>query len=206
MRAEKALPSLERRCLRRLDRLRQIVGAASPVDWRDRDRRTSFASIEALNLWHQYCRHYYLSCAFGAVNAAGNRVALVVMPFKSERTAITFAASQFKPSQLTGDEPRWRDPASWLVAMDALCGAGFTPVAAATGVSTDAFSDLPRFRNFYAHRSRGTALRAKALATKYVLSTRLHPTDILLAQRPGAGASVLVGWLDDIYRAVDASS
>jgi hypothetical protein len=76
-------------------------------------------------------------------------------------------------------------------------------VTLATGLTSDAFSDLPTFRNFYAHRCRDTAMRTRDLARAYVLSLRLHPSDILLSQKASTNISIIADWVDDIYAAVD---
>jgi hypothetical protein len=174
--------------------------------WRSRDHRIAFASIEAINLWNQYCREYFLSVALGTIDAGGNPVTLASSrSFANEESAIAWATQQVARGDVYIGEPRWRTPTVWSRVMQKLGSSVQMNVTLATGLTTSAFGDLPKFRNFYAHRCRDTADKAKAVARRN-FKAMTNPTDYLLDGVATTRVSILVDWIDDLYSAVDLTA
>jgi hypothetical protein len=178
-----------------------VVSPSTP--WRDIDQRIDLVAVGAINLWHQYCRQYFLSCALGTADGGGLVVSNASGTFVSEGAAMAWARTEVAGSEQYLGEPRWRDPAVWFKVMNALRSSAMPGVILASGLPTDAFSNLPAFRNFYAHRCRRTALRTHDFKARHLVRSGPHPTDILRGARATTKFSVIEDWLDEIYAAID---
>jgi hypothetical protein len=66
-----------------------------------------------------------------------------------------------------------------------------------------AFADLPVFRNFFAHRNKGTAQAAGAIAPQYSIPSYRHPIEILATTPKGSPYPLLVDWIDDLSVTVE---
>jgi len=205
------LPVLERQASRRLVRLKILVAPAGRFDWQEMDRRTAYVAIESMNLWGSFCRLYYLSTAMGAKDAAGRRVSTAAGPFATRQDAIGYAIQNVKPSVYKKkasspwtwwDEPMWGNPSDFTKAMKALQPSNLAAVVSATALPTDVFTELPKFRHFYAHRGEETARKARRIAPNYLLSPKLHPTAILNNFGPMRPQTIICEWLDDMRFAV----
>jgi hypothetical protein len=206
------LGKLQQRTHRRLLRLTEVL-ATAPTDSHEQDRRVAFVTIEALNSWIQFCRYFYLCCALGGKEADGTRLSPAAGRLATTDDALTFAIHLMKPTLKAKsapwspwDEPIWRKAGDFSKIMRALDTANVPKVVGAVSLATSALNDLPAFRNFYAHRSDSTVKNAQKLATKYVISAKLHPTQILTGYAPGRPRSVLHEWLDDLFVVVDLMS
>jgi hypothetical protein len=206
MRYEGALPDLKHRALTQAREFRETATLSSGAPWREVDGRIALVTIGALNLWHQYCRQYFLSCALGTADRNGAAVANGVSTFPTEGAALTWATSKVSSTERYMGEPRWRDPAIWLKVMHELRTSMEPNVLLVAGLATDVFADLPAFRNFYAHRCRQTAKRAAEFRTRNIIVSRPHPTEILRASRASTTYSIIVDWLDEIYAAIDLTA
>jgi hypothetical protein len=207
MRHEPELSDLERMALRRLSVLRALALASAHRSWRERDQAMAFVAIEALNTWHQYCRHYFLSCALGTIDRGGTAITNTSAPaFRTESDAIKWAQTQVPKKHLYLGEPRWRTPTVWTRVMRRMGSSASAKADLAAGIATSVFVDLPRFRNFYAHRCRDTAIKARAMSRRKSIGTTGHPTDMLLATPAKASVPLVVDWLDDLYAAVDLTN
>lgn len=209
MRRESRLGAVAEKGRRRSLLLRSLIenfqGRVTP----DTDRLSAFATIEALNLWHLYCRSLYLSSALGCFDSAGNRVTPPGGPISSEGHAITVAVHAVKPQlrDKSGpwaprDEPPWHDTSAFLKSMQALGPSNLPAVQAALSYPTKVFTYLPTARNFYAHRAMSTAVKVQGIARGYALNPRLRPTELLLTRLPGRPQPLLADWLDDLRLAI----
>jgi hypothetical protein len=65
-------------------------------------------------------------------------------------------------------------------------GASNYPVIlTALSLPARAFTELPVFRNFYAHRNKDTAAQVAGLARSHLISPKLHPSEVLAARAGG---------------------
>jgi hypothetical protein len=181
-----------------------MLPASTP--WREVDQRIAFVATGTLNLWHQYCRQYFLSCALGTTDRFGAPVANAVGTFVSEGAALAWARNEVADGEQYMGEPRWRDPAVWFKVMNALRTTAMPGVVLVSGLQTDAFASLPAFRNFYAHRCKKTALRTHDFKSRHLVKSGPHPTDILRGARSTTTYSVIEDWLDEIYAAIDLTA
>ena len=182
------------------------VGAA-PVD-----PAVGFVIIELDNLWAGIARSFFLSVAFCARDGMGNRVQLTkATKAQSIDEALTHAIRRCKPRLYKpgrngpwtwSDEPLWWKPGTLLDAIDEIGASNYQQVSTAMSASPNAFSYLHTFRNFYAHRSRGTRaeiigeLRRLQFPTTYTATTAL--TSPVMWQGQIRPQPLIFDWLDDI--------
>ncbi len=203
------LARLQRLAAKRLVMLRTLVEQCDLPSTRKHDPIVSYATIEALNLWTEFVRCYYLSCVLSARRTNGVRVRIFTTGVRTAEDAINFAISRLKPTLKKArpwrrrDEPSWHDPNTLLRLSEALGYSNLAEVRAAFAYPTRAFHDLPTVRNFFAHRNEETARKAVNIARSYGLSTLLRPSDILVSVSPGRPQSVLGDWLDDIRHVIE---
>jgi len=209
MRPTPYLARLERRAVERALRLRSLADSCSGPVTAEADRLVSFLAIETLNLWASFARSYYLSCVMGAKTRAGARVTVANATVRTFDDAIRLAVWTFKPKLKTSsgpfthrDEPAWHDTTVLLRLVTAIGSSTTSQTTTALGYSTTVFRDLPVFRNFFAHRCEGTAVKAANVARRYSLSPALRPSEILCARRLGRPQSVLSDWIDDVRNVV----
>lgn len=190
-----------RRCLllAELVRYRRL-----PVSAED-DRIVSFVTIEALNLWMGFCRSYFLSTALRARDGSGQRITVGVAPPTSQQNALTVAIHKEYPKRRSQmgpwshrDEPPWQDVRVFGRVLGELKPSNLGVAHAALGHSTRAPQHLPVLRNFYAHRSEGSANRARTICRSYALSPSLRPSELLCTRLPGRPQTLLADWIDDL--------
>lgn len=207
MRAVAELGRLWKQCARRLVCLRAFVEACQIPVSSEEDRVISYVTIEGVNLWASFVREYYVSCALGARCMAGARVTIAVGGIRNSGDAITFAIRYFMsgkkgPPWQRRDEPVWYRPNTLLQLMQALGTSNMAQVRAGFGYQTPAFTHMPTFRNFFAHRNEETARKVATIASYYGLSSAMRPSGILRSRSWGRPQSVLADWLDDIRQVV----
>ena len=201
MRPSRRLDNLASAFDGRLDRLDRLY-SARPTSGNELDRITAYVVIELCNAWAQYTRSYYLSCAIGARRKSGLRVTHSGVCGFTIADALASAALA-KDSSHTGkvrprDEPDWngKSTLSWLGRTFAF--SNVSQIQAALSVKTVAFDQLVWARNFFAHRSEGSAENVRGLARKLGIVGVNHPTAILSSPVSGIGSNAIDGWLATI--------
>lgn len=199
MRRCKRLRRLRKTLTQRLSRLeRRIKTVTDGGSQRDRDLVVAYVAIEALNAWALFSRSFYLSCALGAETERKRFITTAAMG-EPLGAAITCINSRARPTAAGGwhrrDEPAWHDPNVLMRACRNVNCSIQTEIGQAFSLSQTVFSDLPVFRNFFAHRNGQTSQAARNLAPRYMLPTRLSPAEFLLSISPGSTETVIVDWL-----------
>lgn len=205
MRPSKYFADLQHAALSKLSKLRLHVSAADTLPFQDADRVLSFVTIEALNLWSEFTRAYFLSCLLRPTRLNGKRVSLSPSAPKDFDAALRLAASRLggrtvkPPHKLTRlDEPAWHRPTTLARGCNLLGCSHQHEISRALSLPVRFFHDLPNFRNFFAHRNESTAAKALQIARRYSLPTTNHPTDILRAYAYGRPRIIIVDWLAEI--------
>ena len=146
---------------RRVDALRAemvplLSGPLSAVERRQAEHIT----FQLQNAWEMYVRNFILSSATGRAFGIGGNV-----PASVPRAYRTREAASHYLLQLTGDrfEPKWYHPIEAIKAAKKLNIANIGNVAAAIGSTPWPLENLRLTRNFFAHRSRSSALQLRAL-------------------------------------------
>jgi hypothetical protein len=209
MRPSSDLERLRRSCLGRVRALQALMGSyveggKAHADQPRADRVTAHVAIEALNLWSEFARSFYLSCVTNARTRSGNRVKLNTAPFPTHEQAITFAINHLSPAKKKKtppwsrlDEPRWRLPGV-LVDLDVALGFSNTAnISAGLSYPSKALSILPIFRNFFAHRNESTVGEVLVVALAVGGTSSMRPEQMLQGT-PFGPKSVLGEWLADL--------
>ncbi len=163
-----------------------------------------FLAIESANTWAGFMRAYFLASATRAWLADGSRVS-GPGTVKRVEAAVTSAVHYFQP-HLTAqqgpwsyaDEPNWLDPAivSRLLHGLGLSNAqGFTN---ALGAGTRANERLSTFRNFVAHRDRGTALKVRRLIESLGIAATGDPMELPFHPIPHRPVSAFSAWVVEL--------
>lgn len=204
------LAILQERAISRLDRLRQLALNLSPPLRPAERRAAAHVVIETANLWSTVARSFYLSCVLRARRVSGARVDLGVGGVASIQDGIHFAVQTLKPGRAQParvyhplDEPNWYKRETLLRLASALALSNDSEIQLALSLSTDAFTDVVKFRHFFAHRSENTAKEAQSLAPRYGQPSTRHPADIVCGVSLGRPQNVLGDWIDDIELTID---
>lgn len=209
MRPTRRLEKLRSSASQRLILFKMLVdGYSLPVE-SEHDRVVAFVTIEALNLWSSFCRSFYLSCIFNAKRSTGIPIRISLLGVQTKSDAITFAIKQMRP-KIKGngpwsylDEPTWRKPGTLLQLLQVVGASNFNQVLAGFAYPTPVFDELPRIRNFFAHRSEGTKFETMRVARTVGVSTKLRPSEIMCSYGPGRPQNVICDWLDDMRHVVN---
>ncbi|OWQ96046.1 hypothetical protein CDQ92_15060 [Sphingopyxis bauzanensis] len=123
-------------------------------------RQAEHITFQLQNVWEMFVRNFILSSATGhAVGAAGKVPASAPYSFRS-REAVRVLLLQRTGNRF---EPKWYRPVDAIRAATRLQIHNLTNVTAAIGSTPWPLEDLRLTRNFFAHRSRSSALDLRAL-------------------------------------------
>lgn len=203
MRWSPELDVLARQAARRSSKLRLLVQDLSPPVGSSEVRIVAYTTIEALNLWAEFERSYYISCCLGCRNRGGRPVT-VTATIISVQDAIEFAVRTTRSStKATGpwkrrDEPDWLSPEILLKLLRALNSSNLATAQAALSYPSRVFKDLPTVRNFFAHRHEETARKVASVAHSHGLSSRRRPEELMCTRLPSRPENILTDWLDAI--------
>jgi hypothetical protein len=216
MRTVAALPELAAHTDRRCLRLRHLV---LTVDYRhpDLDRAASFVTIEAANIWANFCRSFYLSSASGGRRSDGSRVQVTVAPGRLTVPEALRHANAYKRTPAKGgktraqtklpaakarwsviDEPSWHRPHHFRGALKFIGASNLPVVTASMAAEAASMERLYDVRNFFAHRSESSAEKVKPVALAYGLPMDLHPRQLVFAVLPRRPQPLIADWLDDM--------
>jgi hypothetical protein len=209
MKPERELRLLRQRAKRRLLYLSGLSDTLSDPRDRTHDRAATFISLEISNLWQSFAREYYLSCAVrSALTSSGQPVKMSSAAFLDDEDALFFAIQKVAPMNLRyvrrgrriprRFEPNWADPAT-LVRLALFAGfSNHSTILSATSFATTVFRDLPTIRNFYAHRSRETAVKVRNVSRQHYGFPIHHPNELVMLRWAGRSQNVLSEWADDL--------
>lgn len=178
---------------------------------REVDLYVSYSAMNLLNVWANFARAYYLSCAMTTRSSSGHRVSSTVH-FTTFNDAIGRAVRKFRPKAQPNTAGQWhrRDEPTWFEVNTLLTLAGdiglsnTSQIAAALSLGSRVFSDLPTVRNFFGHRNEGTEDAACRIASFYGIPfLGRRPVEILLSRPLRRPQPLLFDWIDDIETTVD---
>ena len=222
MRPSKDLRILQRNGLGRVMRLDGYMRFWLPTAGRQHGRLTdeavAFVVIELDNLWAGVARSLFLSAAFCARDGSGKRVQLSkVGEARSAQEALDHAirragrARHRRPpggSWKAYDEPTWWKARTLLEVLDEIGASNYNTVSVAMNLAAGTFPHLHSFRNFYAHRSKGTrealvpGLRRLRFPTTYTATRALtSPATLRRGRRP---QPLILDWLNDIRNTIES--
>lgn len=205
------LGRLQKTACKRIRRLSNIAtDIPTFMSCHEKNVAVSFVVIESLNSWGNFLRSFYLSCRIGTCFRNGDPVtcANTFTDFNQAiGDAILLDHHNWQPHQNgiwhRRQEPSWHDPNLILRLAQQQGWSNLPDIQAALSTGTQALSDLPIFRNYFAHRNQGTAYAARSVASNYVISTSNSPVEILLTrpyQRPNP---LIVEWLIDMENVIE---
>jgi len=209
MRPSRYLKELHHRATRHFHKLAVLVSVASGITWPESDRVMSYVTIESLNTWSTFVRTYFLSCTLSPWTESGSRVTLGNAAVRSFDDAIDAAIRRCtNRTQRSGqwsrdDEPPWRKPSTLIKSCHEIGCSNYANILSAFSIQTRVFDDLPKMRNFYAHRNDHTVLLAKDVAHHYTIRPHGHPTDILRTAAYGRSQALMLDWIDEIRITVE---
>jgi len=172
------------------------------------DQAVAFIAIELSNIWAGFSRSLFFSSCQGARTVAGSRVAMTVD--LRDRLDAEFFAAQTAGNRKAArglirprDEPDWKQSSTLTRLLSGAGASNLTQVAAAVSIPGRVLQDLTTIRNFYGHRSEGTAQKARNKARFYGAAPDLHPTQLCLTIAPGRPQPVLSDWISETLRITD---
>ena len=171
---------------------------------KDGERVVALCLIDAQSTWSLFVRHFFLSCLLGGRLVSGVRPTTSTSGISTPDAAILFAIREIypkkppkkKPGPL--EEPPWHLP--WVLPRLA-SSAGLsnqTQILRALAVPGRAFEDLPKARNFFAHRSQTTAKQVRSIATNYHLARSVKPGELPCNAYRSRPYSIAYAWVTQI--------
>lgn len=201
MHKERRLKDLGARSQRRAERLRNSAQVLRPpLDAREK-AAASFLVIEAVTLWANFGRSYFLSCALGTKSPDGGWLGIGVPRFTDEKTALRFVAQ--REATTSRGEPIWHDFAAFGRVMTRLGPTDPTRLLTALGYQSTVFRDLTPCRNFFAHRTLSTARKVKNVARRNGVNPALPASEVVCSNASGRPQALLVDWLDDLATIIE---
>lgn len=199
------------RALRRSTRPLPLVRTAP--DQSSRELLISPVIINTLNTWAAFVRAYYLCCIMGTRSGSGLKISSTYSSLSlSENDAIGHAISVMSPwarPKASGlwdirDEPTWHDINTLIKLATAYSFSNLRDIQSAFTFGFTAHRDFVVFRNYYAHRNRGTRLKTHGIVTSYGIRTNQHPTDMLLdSPLATPGVSLLDRWVGEFEQSIN---
>lgn len=206
MRYRTCLGRLNHSFARRISRLEGVATLIAGKSGHDIDRAVAFVVIEALSAWSGFAREFYLSCAFlYPKTISGPHVSHNDASIVSERAALVRSILELKGKSVTGatiparDEPTWHEKRAIPNLSKGLAFSNHQSVLNGFSYQTTFFDELPPIRNFYAHRSMGTAARVLRIGNKkYAAAAARHPNDLVNTLFAGRVQTLIQEWLGDM--------
>jgi len=204
MRPRKCLIKLQATAIKKVYRLKCLLSSIShPKD--APELYIANTTIETLNTWSNFSRSFYLSCALHSKAVNGNRITTTSRA-ANFNDAIGYAMQCCKPKVTLNssgiwarrEEPAWHDPNTLIRICTEIQCSNITNICDGLSGGQTFFSDLPTFRNFYAHRNQETELAAMNKAPRYSISATLKPSAILREFPIGETSILLVKWLNEL--------
>lgn len=204
MNQARSLRKLNHVASRRVRRLTSIAIDARLLTSCERNRTAAYVTLELVNTWSQFVRSYVVSCILGAHSPTGiittNSVATTVPDALLDAKRV-FVPSWSGPLRRR-EEPIWHDPQTLVRIAQRLRFSNLAQISSALSTGTRTFSDMPVFRNFFAHRNRDSAYTALHLArTRGIYGVR-HPVVALYSFRRGASQELVFEFCDDVATAI----
>lgn len=199
----KNLSSLYERGRVRAERLKSLALNAILVPFPNRDRVFCYVVIETQNLWAEFSRCFALSCVQTPTSITGHAVNVTNKAIKT-RGDVLLAAVHFKYGRKARrpttrrDEPGWHDTSLLLNVCTEMGCSNLLTVSGALSTGAAVFSDLPKVRNFFAHRNEETKSQARDVSLRYALPRFPHPTLILSSTPNGRPQPLIADWIDDV--------
>ena len=177
------------------------------------EERMTFSVVNLLNTWANFQRAYFICCLLGTSSSSlkkitSNQNGIVSSP----NDAIGKAILHFTPNRTvrsngmwdTRDEPTWHDSNTLLTLSTAFNFSNDLDIKTAFTFGFTAHKNLVVFRNYYAHKNRGTKDKSQAIAIQYLIPQRSHPTTILRATPSTSPSMNLIQlWTEELTQTVE---
>ena len=202
MRPRLHLGALQRPAMRRLLGIRARLAAHAIPPSLSEARELALCVIEAQNAWAMYMRYFFVSCMLGAKTVHGARITQAVGEIASELEAITYAKTIVPGSMPTGpmSEPQWHSSKTMLTLADKAQLSNLTQIQVAYSVVGRALDDLPKARNFFAHRSMHSAMVLGGVRKRYGLPKTVRPGLIPAQRHPTEPHTIAHAWVEELIR------
>lgn len=204
MRPRQDLVSLCDAGIYRVARIRRRTTEVLSSSTSHREEALGWAVIEAANLWSNFVRSYLISLCFRPSRRLGGRVAIGNLAIKSPADVVHAAAIAAKGPYAAAptsrrDEPSWHDVSVFVRTSQRMQPSNIPQIEAALSVPSRVLTDLPVFRNFYAHRNKESAERAVGVGKNlHLIYGCCHPSDVLATRPYGRPQALILEWLDEM--------
>jgi hypothetical protein len=96
------------------------------------------------------------------------------------------------------DEPPWHDPSTLIILATNIGATNLTQIQAAFSTGSRAPSDLPVYRNYFAHRNRGSLDAARSLIRLNGVAAGGSMAEVLARKPVGRSNPLLEEWISDL--------
>lgn len=193
---------------RRLLRLSKVFEKTLYSKNENLDIVTAFVVIEIQNTYSNFSRNYFLSCTRNPKLISGTKVSCDPS-ISNYKSALDIAMKSLRPKIFKKgnysrfDEPHWHVPATLHTSCREIKCSHITQIANAFSLPVKVFDDLPKFRNFYAHRNDDTITKPRQIASNWGIPSLQHPTQILSYVPLGRPQPLLIDYIDEMLNVID---
>jgi hypothetical protein len=209
MRPTRDLRRLRTPVVRRMRRVWGLINAQSRLSHSHRDsRKLAYAVIELQNIWIEFVKNFFLSCALRARLPSGGQVAHGRAGVITADDALAEAVYLLNPRIRRGSrwkrhqEPNWIQTHTIVELAKHFSFSNQHDIYAAFSYEPSVLQSLPELRNFFAHKNFGTYQIAMKLAARLGIAAR-NPTELTVARAPSRPQTLVQDWIDDLIFIVE---
>ena len=197
---------------RRIRSLGAVAGraAALPVGDFDRERLTTFLTIDLLNLNTEWIRRYYISVSMNEALKRNGKKIIIGRKHQSAEDAISYAIDKINGADAKSRwiarptrffEPSWASVNTLPLLANMLNFPDKHTISTSISAGRDAITTLQAARNYYAHRNvESREALSDQLEAMLGWRTFESPSIEILNRRIGAFSNIFSFWLDDSER------
>lgn len=203
MRGVKRLKKLEMSAHYASMRYRNMLVEIDQADYEEKNRRVSYVVIGLSNLYSNFNKAFFLSCARSPIGTQKRRYHCTYI-YNNDDAALGIIVQHFKSSAVPKPDGSWKkrdEPSRYDVlhleyGLIAIGSSKIDDFNIVMGMHLTMLEDLHVFRNYYAHSNRKTQYAARDLLPKYTIPDK-HPTLALFDRPFGRAVPLIFDWLDD---------
>jgi len=152
------------------------------------------AIVRLHDAWARFCRELIVTSAFGRTQTlSGLSLGPSNPSIRRKGGVIPLLISTY--SGRVQYEPKWGQATASIDAAQRLAVQNLPTVSAALGASNSPAEEIRWVRNYYAHRKRGSAIKA---TTSVPFTHPLHPNVFELARFTSGGITIIESWVSNL--------
>lgn len=203
MKTTKYLPKLEATALYTSNRYRNVLSRIDESNFEDINVKMCYLSIGLCNLVSNFNKAFFLSCGRNP-KGRDKKHSLSLHRFTTDDKLLEIIIKKYKPSAAPKANGSWSkkdEPSRYEIqhveyGLLTIGSRKINDLYIVQGMNLSIHTNLPTFRNFYAHKNLKTQSSVREILPSLAIPD-LHPSLALLQPPNGRSVSLMMNWLDD---------